>query len=236
MALKEKLKALITNHSPTSSKTGSPVISEPTTGRWPSNVYKPGEPMPRLKYRAPVKKEHKEKLESFNFASSWRRKSHTSIHSPTSSRFPSRRGSRLGAASRNGSIKGGSTSRSNSITGQQDKSRYRHSLRKTQLIAEAAEIQSQMQSYTNSKTFGNTVAEGPDNNGGLTSTVAFMVPPKSAQVYTFFFSRYSIISLTRVTARLSYIIRPAVFPTFTSETLFTDKSESQSQIIDCIDQ
>lgn len=58
---------------------------------WPSNVYKPGEPMPRPKYRAPPKKEHKEKLEAFSFADAWRRKSYQSTYSPMGTRAPSRR-------------------------------------------------------------------------------------------------------------------------------------------------
>lgn len=83
--------------------------------------------MPRPKYRAPVKKEHKERLEAFNFASSWRRRSHVSLYSPMGSRLPSRRGSRSvnnrdSIEARRKSIaqqsgKTGTTSRSNSIAG-----------------------------------------------------------------------------------------------------------------------
>lgn len=51
--------------------------------------------MPRPKYRAPVKKEHKEKLDSFNWGTAWRRRSHISEYSPMGSRMPSRRGSLL---------------------------------------------------------------------------------------------------------------------------------------------
>lgn len=51
--------------------------------------------MPRPKYRAPVQKEHKEKLESFSFADAWRRKSLQSIYSPMGTRAPSRRASFL---------------------------------------------------------------------------------------------------------------------------------------------
>lgn len=58
--------------------------------RWPSNVYKPGEPMPRPKYRQPPKKEHKEHLDSFSFADAWRRKSFQSQYSPMGTRAPSR--------------------------------------------------------------------------------------------------------------------------------------------------
>lgn len=49
--------------------------------------------MPRLKYRAPVKKEHKEKLDAFTFGGAWRRRSQQSLYSPMGSRMPSRRGS-----------------------------------------------------------------------------------------------------------------------------------------------
>ncbi|KAF2769415.1 hypothetical protein EJ03DRAFT_96799 [Teratosphaeria nubilosa] len=68
--------------------------------RWPSNVYKPGEPMPRPKYRKPPTKEHKEHLESFSFAEAWRRKSFQSQYSPMGTRLPSRRNSFLSMGSR----------------------------------------------------------------------------------------------------------------------------------------
>ncbi|GAB7341896.1 hypothetical protein MBLNU457_g0206t1 [Dothideomycetes sp. NU457] len=94
MPFREKLKKAFKSNSATSSKTNSPVIEQsPDLSRWPSNVYKPGEPMPRPKYRAPVKKEHKDKLDSFNFGSAWKRRSQQSIYSPMGSRVPSRRGS-----------------------------------------------------------------------------------------------------------------------------------------------
>ncbi|KAK5015977.1 hypothetical protein LTR16_005424 [Cryomyces antarcticus] len=64
-----------------------------TDSRQNSNVYQPGEPMPRPKYRAPVKKEHKEKLEAFSFGNAWRRKSDNSQYSPMGSRIPSRKNS-----------------------------------------------------------------------------------------------------------------------------------------------
>ena len=55
--------------------------------------------MPRPKYRAPVKKEHKEKLDSFSFGNAWRRRSFVSEYSPHGSRMPSRRPSLLSRAS-----------------------------------------------------------------------------------------------------------------------------------------
>lgn len=77
--------------------------------RWPSNVYKPGEPMPRPKYRAPPQKEHKEKLEAFSFADAWRKKSFQSNYSPMGTRAPSRRTSFLSTGRK--SIGGRSTGR-----------------------------------------------------------------------------------------------------------------------------
>lgn len=69
-------------------------IAETNPARWPSNVYRPDEPLPRLKYRAPVKVEHKKTLDSFHFGSNVRRASHASDHSPRSSRhLVPRRGS-----------------------------------------------------------------------------------------------------------------------------------------------
>ena len=63
----------------------------------PDNVYKPGEAMPRPKYRGPYDKEHQDKLTSFNFANAFtRRKSDYSEYSPMGSKLPSRRGSFLG--------------------------------------------------------------------------------------------------------------------------------------------
>ena len=63
----------------------------------PDNVYKPGEVMPRPKYRGPYDKEHQDKLTSFNFANAFtRRKSDYSEYSPMGSKLPSRRGSFLG--------------------------------------------------------------------------------------------------------------------------------------------
>ncbi|MCJ1352119.1 MAG: hypothetical protein MMC33_002103 [Icmadophila ericetorum] len=63
---------------------------------WPENVYKPGEPMPRPKYRGPVNYQHQQKLLSFSFGDTFgaRRQSGGSQYSPMGSRLPSRRGSR----------------------------------------------------------------------------------------------------------------------------------------------
>ena len=93
MVFRERLKKAFKSSSPSSSKASSPIIEQQDIARWPSNVYKPGEQLPRAKYRAPVKKEHKDKLDSFTFGSAWRRRSQQSLYSPMGSRMPSRRGS-----------------------------------------------------------------------------------------------------------------------------------------------
>ncbi|KAG8630167.1 hypothetical protein KVT40_001786 [Elsinoe batatas] len=137
MPFREKLKKAFKSSSPSSSKHSSPTIAQEQ--RWPSNVYRPDEPMPRPKYRAPVKKEHKEKLESFNFGSSWKRRSHISLYSPMGSRLPSRRNSRVSRKSVSGPSGVGrdsmearrksvvSPTRNGSIGGQER--RFRHSAR-----------------------------------------------------------------------------------------------------------
>jgi hypothetical protein len=103
MAIREKARALFKSKS--KGETGSQIskasTKESDTERWPSNVYKPGETMPRPKYRAPPKKEHKEKLEAFSFAEAWRRKSFQSQYSPMGTRAPSRRNSSRQPSRRN---------------------------------------------------------------------------------------------------------------------------------------
>ncbi|KAK4504618.1 hypothetical protein PRZ48_002579 [Zasmidium cellare] len=94
MAIRERAKALFKTKSSKSSDKSSSLSKSSTQERWPSNVYKPGEPMPRPKYRMPPKKEHKEKLEAFSFAEAWRRKSFQSQYSPMGTRAPSRMASR----------------------------------------------------------------------------------------------------------------------------------------------
>lgn len=66
---------------------------KPTRG-YPDNVYKPGEIMPRPKYRAPYNKAHQDKLSAFSFGEAWtRRKSDHSQYSPMGSRLTSAVGS-----------------------------------------------------------------------------------------------------------------------------------------------
>ncbi|EMC92407.1 hypothetical protein BAUCODRAFT_287697 [Baudoinia panamericana UAMH 10762] len=116
MPFREKAKALFRPKSRTDSslsKTSSN-NSSPSQERWPSNVYAPGEPMPRPKYRKPPTKEHKEKLEAFSFADAWRRKSYQSTYSPGGTRAPSRVPSRAPSLFSRKSF-GGKSSRANSV-------------------------------------------------------------------------------------------------------------------------
>lgn len=119
MPFREKAKSLFKTRSRTDRDSLSKASSiESQAPRWPSNVYRPGEPMPRPKYRAIPKKEHKEKLEAFSFADAWRRKSFQSQYSPMGTRAPSRRNSSRGASRRNSIFSLGkkSASRTNSVT------------------------------------------------------------------------------------------------------------------------
>jgi hypothetical protein len=88
MAIRDRLKKTFSRNS--ASGAGSEDSSNADSKH---NVYKPGEKMPQSKYRRPVAKEHKEKLEAFSFAQAWRRKSNTSTYSPMGSRMPSRKNS-----------------------------------------------------------------------------------------------------------------------------------------------
>lgn len=120
MPFRERAKALFRPKSRADSNSKSSKSS--SRDRWPSNVYKPGEAMPRPKYRRPPTKEHKEKLEAFSFADAWRRKSHQSEYTPMGTRVPSRRTSLFSLASRKKSYTGSTLgpsrahSRANSVT------------------------------------------------------------------------------------------------------------------------
>ena len=84
---------------------------------YPANVYKPGEAMPRPKYRGPWNQAHQDKLSAFSFGGAWKgRKDSTdtnksatgaSEYSPMGSRMPSRGPSRRGSAWSAMSGKGG---------------------------------------------------------------------------------------------------------------------------------
>lgn len=107
MPFREKAKRLFKSSSRSDSL--SKTDSNSSRERWPSNVYKPGEPMPRPKYRAIPKKEHTEKLESFSFADAWRKRSFQSSYSPMGTRAPSRRNSLFSRKSISGKSTAGRT-------------------------------------------------------------------------------------------------------------------------------
>ena len=103
MAFREKMKRALRRSvsdgsdltSTESNKTKKP--KKEKKEKYPDNVYKPGEAMPRLKYRGPYNKVHQDKLSAFSFGDAWkRRKSSLSANSdmsPMGSRRMSRRGS-----------------------------------------------------------------------------------------------------------------------------------------------
>jgi hypothetical protein len=87
MPFRARLKKTFSRSSASSSSSGS------SLSKTDSNLYyQPGEKMP-LKYKRPVEKAHKEKLEAFQFEGAWRRKSFQSVYSPMGSRMPSRKNS-----------------------------------------------------------------------------------------------------------------------------------------------
>ncbi|KAL9133619.1 MAG: hypothetical protein Q9175_005200 [Cornicularia normoerica] len=73
----------------------------------PDNVYKPGEPMPRPKYRGPYNQAHQDKLSAFSFGDAWKRRRSSgtvgSDLSPMGSRIISRRNSAWSKKSKLGS-------------------------------------------------------------------------------------------------------------------------------------
>ena len=93
--------------------------------RYPSDVYAPGEPMPKPKYRGPVNKQHQENLSAFSFASALeglRRRSGVSQYSPMGSRLPSRLGSKSSTKAReisDNEVLGGATVEGGLIGGTQ---------------------------------------------------------------------------------------------------------------------
>ncbi|KAL0259704.1 hypothetical protein SLS55_005443 [Diplodia seriata] len=93
MAFRERVKRALGRNSSSKSSSSSSTLSKNNSKSDSSVWYQPGEPLPMPKYRRPVAKEHKEKLESFNFEKAWRRRSDQSIYSPMGSRIPSRRNS-----------------------------------------------------------------------------------------------------------------------------------------------
>lgn len=93
MAFRERVKRVLGRNSSAKSTSTSSTLSKNNSKSDSSVWYQPGEPLPTPKYRRPVAKEHKEKLEAFNFEKAWRRRSDQSLYSPMGSRYPSRRNS-----------------------------------------------------------------------------------------------------------------------------------------------
>jgi len=104
MGFRSRLKKTISRGSQSSSSSDA---SSTTSKRLSNvNVYQPGEKIP-LKYKRPVDKAHKERLEAFQFADAWRRRSFQSVYSPMGSRMPSRRNSiEYGPMARHGLARG----------------------------------------------------------------------------------------------------------------------------------
>ncbi|KAF2673464.1 hypothetical protein BT63DRAFT_451514 [Microthyrium microscopicum] len=96
MAFRERIKKTFRRKSSNSSSSRQTSNSSSNPSDRSSPIYyQPGERIP-YKYRRPVQPEHKEKLDSFSWATAWRRKSLTSQYSPMGSRMPSRQGSEAG--------------------------------------------------------------------------------------------------------------------------------------------
>ncbi|TKA81024.1 hypothetical protein B0A55_02486 [Friedmanniomyces simplex] len=110
MPFREKAKAIFRRKNSGADSLSKTSSSNSSRERWPSNVYKPGETMPRPKYRKPPTKEHKEKLEAFSFGDAWKRKSYQSNYSPMGTRAPSRRNSLFSRKSYSKSSRGNSIS------------------------------------------------------------------------------------------------------------------------------
>ena len=81
----------------TTSMNKSTKSKKPKKEKLPDNIYKPGEPMPRPKYRGPYNQAHQDKLSAFSFGDAWRRRKSSatanSDMSPMGSRLMSRSGS-----------------------------------------------------------------------------------------------------------------------------------------------
>jgi hypothetical protein len=95
MPFRARLKKTFSRNSRSSQSSSKTSITlSGSSGKRASNVYQPGEKIPQ-KYRRPVDKAHKEKLEAFTFAfgDPCRRRSFQSMYSPMGSRMPSRRNS-----------------------------------------------------------------------------------------------------------------------------------------------
>ena len=84
-----------------------PMAKKAKKEKLPDNVYKPGEPMPRPKYRGPYNQAHQDKLSAFSFGDAWKRRKSSgtvgSDMSPMGSRLMSRRNSAWSKKSKLGS-------------------------------------------------------------------------------------------------------------------------------------
>lgn len=81
---------------------------KPKKEKLPANVYKPGEAMPRPKYRGPYNQAHQDKLSAFSFGDVWKRRSSAAGNSdisPMGSRTMSRRSSAWSKKNKLGSRK-----------------------------------------------------------------------------------------------------------------------------------
>ena len=80
---------------------------KPKKEKLPDNVYKPGEVMPRPKYRGPYNQAHQDKLSAFSFGDVFKRRRSSATQnsdiSPMGSRVLSRRGSAWSRRSKLGS-------------------------------------------------------------------------------------------------------------------------------------
>ncbi|KAL6720450.1 hypothetical protein ACLMJK_002373 [Lecanora helva] len=118
MPLRAKLKRAIGRNNSSSASSDlaksetnkSSKSKKPKKEKYPDNVYKPGEPMPRPKYRGPYNQAHQDKLKAFNFGEMWNRRRSSATGnsdiSPMGSRAMSRRGSAWSRRSKIGSRQG----------------------------------------------------------------------------------------------------------------------------------
>lgn len=93
MPFRDRLKKTFSRNSVSGASENSNSSDASNTSDSNHSVYAPGEKMPQPKYRRPVAKEHKAKLEAFSFANAFRRRSDASAYSPMGSRMPSRKNS-----------------------------------------------------------------------------------------------------------------------------------------------
>ena len=95
MPFRARMKRVFTHSSSSSSSSNSSgsLSKAESRGIGDPKIYQPGEAMPRPKYRAPVDKKHKAKLDAYTFGTNLRRRSVSSEYSPMGSKIPSRNNS-----------------------------------------------------------------------------------------------------------------------------------------------